>query len=399
MKPCLVTCANCDRLQCNNKRLKCSRCHIAYYCNKQCQRDHWKKQHKYHCRKQQQNEKIIDIVVSEEEKEKVFEFNAILYNDGILPKNGDESDFERGKWKCHGALLNKLSQKYHDHHSLLLSGYIRMNVSKEKREQICTNWIFHKEHKYELNRSNVILSQYSEKSYNQILFDLILCFMTPPLIISGKNNKKYKTEYFQECLAIIDTVINQRKYFFNNIGYCLIHNTLRSYSLTGINYYFKDEPLLLNLLQFDLFPDTFKYNLRLFMVMLAIANTFSKMILLLSNDKIIQISSEIKNNDNKNKNYNFTVYDINNNDIDFYNNIETSTSSLTFEFDLINKQKHLLNKYYIDSQLFGEKCYVQKGKIYGINGSDILTNINKMILIHAEKMTNSLLMIQSKCTP
>ena len=181
-----VTCDNCGKLQCKEKRLRCSRCKTSYYCNKSCQTNHWRKEHKYNCNKK---EKMLTEI------EKIIEFDAILKKDGIL-SNNDGNEFEHIEWECKLKLLNKLSQKYYDHYQLLISGYIRMNMSKEDRDKKYKNFIVHNEYKYQLMRRNVILLYESKENNNNnnniscflILFDLILYFMTPPLIIPAKNN-------------------------------------------------------------------------------------------------------------------------------------------------------------------------------------------------------------------
>ena len=153
MEPCLATCANCGELQINKKRLKCSKCKISYYCNKKCQTVHWP-QHKHQCKKQSRKKKISNITISEEEHQKIKELHKILNADGILPKTKYQS--ESIIWDCHGELLNKLSQKYHDHHSLLLSGYLKMIVSTQNAEHKHKNFMLYQ---------CIKLSQHSQQLY------------------------------------------------------------------------------------------------------------------------------------------------------------------------------------------------------------------------------------------
>jgi len=45
-------CSNCSALERNESALKlsaCSRCGLVFYCSKECQRAHWKANHKHHC--------------------------------------------------------------------------------------------------------------------------------------------------------------------------------------------------------------------------------------------------------------------------------------------------------------------------------------------------------------
>lgn len=47
----LVVCANCGKADINNK--KCLGCKKVVYCNKECQRNHYKEKHKKMCKQQQ----------------------------------------------------------------------------------------------------------------------------------------------------------------------------------------------------------------------------------------------------------------------------------------------------------------------------------------------------------
>ena len=42
-------CGFCGAVQDAEKILKCSRCRSVYYCNRKCQKKHWKKEHKDKC--------------------------------------------------------------------------------------------------------------------------------------------------------------------------------------------------------------------------------------------------------------------------------------------------------------------------------------------------------------
>lgn len=369
-----VTCLNCGRLQCNQK-LKCSRCKKAYYCDTDCQKSHWHKEHKYHC-------------ISGEEENKRNEFNAILKNDGIIQIKTKQ--LENVKWECYGELLSMLTTKYGQHYSLLVSGYIRMNVEKQDRENKINPWVIHKQHKYPLKRANMILLLFKdndnnkESSVGQVLFNLIWYFMTPPLmkISSTENEKIIKTEYFRECIEIIETKFDQQKCFVNNIGYCLVHNTLTSCSLKNVHCDCQGDEFVW---QVDKFPETFKDHLKLFMLMLVMGGKFDKMVLLLSNNKTIKISPAINDN-----NYYYEYK------LDDYYDCKNGNSTLFFEFESTKKEKvYSVGKYYINPSVFGNKCRVQKGMIYGINQSELLKNITDMIYIHGNKMLNSLLIIES----
>ena len=52
---CLPSCSNCKnydwkQLEDLSQNLRCSRCHTCYYCSKECQKEHWEKVHKFHCK-------------------------------------------------------------------------------------------------------------------------------------------------------------------------------------------------------------------------------------------------------------------------------------------------------------------------------------------------------------
>lgn len=55
-------CIQCDGPDCNtsNPQQRCSRCHTAYYCGKECQIKHWKKEHKQYCRPIETMKQLIE---------------------------------------------------------------------------------------------------------------------------------------------------------------------------------------------------------------------------------------------------------------------------------------------------------------------------------------------------